>query len=99
MDEPNASLDTDGELALRQALAQLKADQCTVVVVTHRPQLLAHVDYVLVIKEGRKCSFGPRDEILARSEKPNVSLLNASKSTASSRSTRELGVSLETPAA
>ncbi len=99
MDEPNASLDTDGEMALRKTMAQLKADQCTVVVVTHRPQLLAHVDYVLVIKEGRKSSFGPRAEILARSEKPNVSLLNASKATASIKSTRELGVSLETPAA
>lgn len=66
MDEPNSNLDAEGEEALVQAMRQMKAERRTVVVVTHRPQLLAHVDLVLVLVSGRAQSFGPRDEVLSR---------------------------------
>ncbi len=39
LDEPNASLDNDGELALMQAMAHLKALGATVVIITHKVSL------------------------------------------------------------
>lgn len=70
LDEPNASLDERGETALFQALADLSEAGCTVVVISHRPNMLKAVDKVLVLKHGQVEAFGPRDEILARVLKP-----------------------------
>jgi PrtD family type I secretion system ABC transporter len=66
LDEPNSDLDVDGEHALLQALHDLKRDGVTVVVIAHRPSLLASVDKLLVLKEGVAELFGPRAEVMAR---------------------------------
>ncbi|MBI3154582.1 MAG: type I secretion system permease/ATPase [Burkholderiales bacterium] len=67
LDEPNASLDEAGDLALAALLQRLKARGATVVVITHRTQLLTLAELVLVMKDGRTARFGPRDEVLAGS--------------------------------
>ena len=36
------------------------------VIVTHRPQILAHVDRLLVMSLGTVLAFGPRDDVIAR---------------------------------
>ncbi|WP_028696704.1 type I secretion system permease/ATPase [Pseudomonas cremoricolorata] len=64
LDEPNSNLDDAGELALVQAVRQLKADGCTVVLVTHRPSVLAAVDKLLFLRDGVQHLFGPRDQVL-----------------------------------
>ncbi|MEQ8817611.1 MAG: type I secretion system permease/ATPase [Thalassobaculum sp.] len=52
LDEPDANLDTEGQDALLEALRHAKRRGCTVVLVTHRPALLASSDRVVVMKEG-----------------------------------------------
>ena len=64
LDEPNSNLDDAGELALVQAVRQLKADGCTVVLVTHRPNVLNAVDKLLFLRDGVQHLFGPRDQVL-----------------------------------
>ncbi|MEZ5819018.1 MAG: type I secretion system permease/ATPase [Hyphomicrobiaceae bacterium] len=66
LDEPNSNLDIAGEQALATALANLKRDGATVVVVTHRPHVLRHVDKILVMADGEARAFGPRDDVLAQ---------------------------------
>ncbi len=66
LDEPNASLDGEGEAALVRALVSLKAAGTTVIVIAHRPSMLRTVDKLLVLKDGMIELFGPRDEILAK---------------------------------
>ena len=66
LDEPNANLDTEGDAALAAALQELKARGTTVVVVTHRPALVAQVDKVLLLKDGAVEMFGPRKQVLER---------------------------------
>jgi PrtD family type I secretion system ABC transporter len=66
LDEPNGDLDVDGDEALAQALAQLRQDRVTLVVIAHRPALLMAVDKLLVLKEGAVEVFGARAEIFAR---------------------------------
>ncbi len=65
LDEPNASLDTDGEQALQQALKHLKKSQATAVVITHKTSLLDAVDKLLVMQDGAMVVFGPRDAVIA----------------------------------
>jgi ABC-type protease/lipase transport system fused ATPase/permease subunit len=64
LDEPNASLDADGEIALAHALSGLRTEGVTSIVVTHRPSLIAHVDKILVLDDGKVQQFGPAGEVM-----------------------------------
>ena len=64
LDEPNASLDSEGEAALVEALQTLRENNVTMVVIAHRPSILRNMDKVLVLRDGAMCAFGPRDEVL-----------------------------------
>ena len=66
LDEPNAHLDATGEGQLVETLVALKARKAAVVVVAHRMGVLAAVDKILVLRDGRIEAFGSRDEIIAR---------------------------------
>jgi len=66
LDEPNANLDSEGEVAFLNAVHAMKADGMTVIIVTHKPAMLAHADKVLVIKDGAVEAFGPRNEIIGK---------------------------------
>lgn len=66
LDEPNSNLDTEGERALTEALSTLKARGVTTIIVAHRPTVLASVDRLVVMHQGRVEMEGPRDEILAK---------------------------------
>ena len=65
LDEPNSNLDTAGEAALVTAIQNVKARGGIVVIVSHRADVLATVDYLLVMRQGRMQMFGPRDRVLA----------------------------------
>jgi ATP-binding cassette, subfamily C, type I secretion system permease/ATPase len=66
LDEPNSNLDNDGEAALHQAILDLKARKAIVVLIAHRPSVLAVCDRILVLANGAQQEFGPRDEILRK---------------------------------
>lgn len=70
LDEPNSNLDGEGEAALGRTMAALRERGCSVIVITHRPSLLASVDYVMVMAAGQVESVGPRDEVLAKYLRP-----------------------------
>jgi ATP-binding cassette subfamily C protein EexD len=63
LDEPDASLDAQGDQMLQATLRQLKAARVTVIIVTRSPRLLALADKMLVLREGRMERFGPRLEV------------------------------------
>lgn len=64
LDEPNANLDDVGERALVQAIQQLKTQNKTVFLITHRPSILSIADYLLVLKEGEITHYGTRNDVL-----------------------------------
>lgn len=72
LDEPNASLDSEGEEALMQAMAQAKEGGATVVFIAHRVSLIARADKMLFLQDGAVELFGPRDEVLARITRPSA---------------------------
>jgi PrtD family type I secretion system ABC transporter len=66
LDEPNASLDGEGEEGLVTAIQSAKEWGATVVIVAHQPRILRPVDKILLLRDGRVELFGPRDEVYAR---------------------------------
>lgn len=66
LDEPNSNLDPDGDEALQNAIASVRERKGIVVVIAHRHSALANANKVLLLREGRIASFGPRDEVLAQ---------------------------------
>lgn len=64
MDEPNSNLDGLGEQALAEALADLRRELVTVVVVTHRNTLVRNMSQMLVLDGGRVQHYGPTAQVL-----------------------------------
>lgn len=64
LDEPNSALDAMGEAALNRAIGLAKARGAIVIVIAHRPSVLAHADKALLVDKGRQAMFGPRDAVL-----------------------------------
>lgn len=65
LDEPNANLDDAGDLALVRAIEYLRGLGKTVVVISHRPNIINIADLLLIMKEGRIIHFGQRDDVLS----------------------------------
>lgn len=65
LDEPNSNLDTEGEAALQQAVLALRRAGSTVVLITHRPNLIGAADNILVLQDGAVRMFGERERVLA----------------------------------
>lgn len=70
LDEPNSNLDHEGEVALIRAVQQVRARGGIVLMVAHRPAILAAVDLALFMRGGTIQAFGPRDEVLAKVTRP-----------------------------
>ena len=64
LDEPNASLDSEGEEALLAALVEAGRAGTTCVVIAQRTSILPAVTKLMVLRDGRVEAFGPRDEVL-----------------------------------
>jgi ATP-binding cassette, subfamily C, bacterial EexD len=66
LDEPNSNLDEQGEQALAFALKNLKQNGCTVIIISHKVNIISQVDKILVMADGKATMFGLRDEVLAK---------------------------------
>jgi ATP-binding cassette subfamily C protein EexD len=66
LDEPNSNLDEQGEKALVSAVNTLKARGTTVVLITHRPNILQTTDKLAVINAGVIELYGDTKDVLAK---------------------------------
>ena len=66
LDEPNSNLDAMGDLALLNAIKNVRRRGGIAVIVAHRASALATVDSVVALRNGRVIASGPRDETLAQ---------------------------------
>ncbi|MTI44453.1 ATP-binding cassette subfamily C protein/ATP-binding cassette subfamily C protein EexD [Roseibium hamelinense] len=69
LDEPNSNLDSSGEEALMGAIQSMKESGSTVIFVSHKANLLALSEKVLVLNKGRVQAFGPTQQIMQPSAK------------------------------
>lgn len=64
LDEPNSSLDNEGDIALMKAIQNGKRRKITTVIISHRPAILQVADKVLLMSEGKIADFGDRDTVI-----------------------------------
>jgi ATP-binding cassette subfamily C protein LapB len=79
LDEPTASLDRTLEVSVIQALARTLQPQDTLVLVTHKTEMLSLVDRVIVVANHQILVDGPRDDVLRQLQQNQASLANAKK--------------------
>jgi len=65
LDEPNSNLDDDGEKALLKAVLEMKKNKSTVLLITHKPNILSIVDNIAVLSEGALSMYGKKEDIFA----------------------------------
>ena len=74
LDEPNSNLDSEGEEALASCLSQLKAEGKSIVLVTHKANILSATDCTLILKDGMVQRFVPTKELLQPQQPPPQSV-------------------------
>lgn len=73
LDEPNSNLDNEGEASLLEAIKMMKKEKITIVLATHKTNLLAVCDKILVLKEGTVQSFTtPKELFKPAASKPTA---------------------------
>jgi PrtD family type I secretion system ABC transporter len=72
LDEPNSNLDYEGEMALGLAIKRVRERGGIVLVIAHRPSVIAHVSHILVMNNGRIERFETREQFQARMKPPAV---------------------------
>lgn len=64
LDEPTSAMDGASEQGILSSLVLLDKE-ITLIVVTHKPALLALANRIIVIEQGSKVADGPKAEVLA----------------------------------
>jgi len=104
LDEPNASLDAEGDAALTKAIAEARRREKTVIVMAHRPSAIAAVDMLLMLRDGKQEAFGPKDEVIKQLQgqksqpKNGPSPKDTSRKTGRSKELGAAGFSITAPA-
>jgi ATP-binding cassette subfamily C protein len=75
LDEPNSNLDNAGSAALNTAIRTMKAEGKSVLIMAHRPAAIQECDLLLVLEDGMRKAFGPRDQVLREQVKNHTELL------------------------
>ena len=83
LDEPNSNLDNVGSEALNRAIRAMKASGRSVLIMAHRPAAIQECDTLLVLDNGMRMAFGPKDEVLKEMVKNHKEIQNAPKGTGS----------------
>jgi ATP-binding cassette subfamily C protein len=79
LDEPDASLDQDGEHALQLAIQGVRARGGIAIVVSHRQAVLGAVDLILALDHGRPVAAGPKELVLQKLARPAGRAVQAMK--------------------
>ena len=74
LDEPNSNLDNEGSIALNKAIKTLKSEGKIVFIMAHRPSAIQECDVLLVLENGTRRAFGPKDDVLAEMVKNHTDI-------------------------
>jgi PrtD family type I secretion system ABC transporter len=79
LDEPNSNLDSVGSEALNDAIRTMKSEGKSVIIMAHRPAAIAECENLLVLENGMRKAFGPRDEVLKDQVRNVAQIISALK--------------------
>jgi len=78
LDEPNSNLDNEGSMALNLAIRAMKDAGSAVLIMAHRPAAIQECDLLMVMEEGARRAFGPRDQVLRDMVKNHTEIVKSS---------------------
>lgn len=82
LDEPNSNLDDVGEHALLVAIAELRQRGKTIVLITHRTNVISATTKLLFLRDGTVAMFGPTKDVLAAINETNQKAAQAQQQAA-----------------
>lgn len=77
LDEPNSNLDNQGSEALNVAIRRIKAQNGVVIIMAHRPAAINECELLLVMENGMRRAFGPRDQVLKEMVQNSAQIMKA----------------------
>ncbi|MFA7432587.1 MAG: type I secretion system permease/ATPase [Gemmobacter sp.] len=77
LDEPNSNLDNEGSAALNIAIRQMKEAGKAVMIMAHRPAAIQECEVLLVLENGVRTAFGPRDTVLRDMVKNHTEIIRS----------------------
>ena len=77
LDEPNSNLDNEGSVALNQAISAMKAAGRAILIMAHRPAAIQECELLLVLEDGTRRAFGPRDQVLREMVKNHTEIVRS----------------------
>lgn len=77
LDEPNASLDQEGDAALTRAIRLAREAGAAIIVMAHRPSAIAAVDLILSLRDGKQDAFGPKEDVIAKMREQSDAMKDA----------------------
>ena len=75
LDEPNSNLDNEGSMALNIAIRSMKDAGKSVIIMAHRPAAIQECDLLMVMEDGTRRAFGPRDQVLREMVKNHTEIV------------------------
>ncbi len=78
LDEPNSNLDNDGSMALNLAIRTMKERGRSILIMAHRPAAIQECDLLLMMEDGARRAFGPRDQVLRDMVKNHTEIVRSS---------------------
>ncbi|MHA6324832.1 type I secretion system permease/ATPase [Roseivivax sp. CAU 1753] len=81
LDEPDAHLDHPGGEALNAAIRHIKATRGAAIIMAHRPSAIAECDMLLMLENGQRTAFGPREEVLRARVSNHAKIATAARKT------------------
>ena len=77
LDEPNSNLDNEGSMALNLAIRAMKEKGRVVLIMAHRPAAIQECDLLMVLEDGTRRAFGPRDQVLREMVKNHTDIVRS----------------------
>ncbi|WP_305969210.1 MULTISPECIES: type I secretion system permease/ATPase [unclassified Mameliella] len=77
LDEPNSNLDNEGSEAVNKAIKTFKEEGKIVLIMAHRPAAIKECDLLLMLENGGRAAFGPKEEVLQAMVKNHQQLQKA----------------------
>jgi ATP-binding cassette subfamily C exporter for protease/lipase len=91
LDEPNSNLDDVGEMALVQAIQDLRQRGKTIILITHRTSVIGVTNKLLMLREGTVAAFGPTRDVLAALQEQNQKAAEAQRAAQQAAMKQQLG--------
>jgi len=79
LDEPNSNLDNEGSEALNAAIREMKETGRSALIMAHRPAAIQECDMLLMLEDGMRKAWGPREAVLTQVAQNHKQLLQAVK--------------------